>query len=292
MNRGRPKGLKLSSFSRQKISDGIRTWHSKLSPETRKIISENQSKAGKGRPKTEQWKLNMAIRLKKNGNPMKGKFASKETRDKMSVSQKLKYSTRSNNWGNLSSEQRLTMINRLTKSHTSETYSKISRTKKEFYKTHSNHFKGKTHSKKTREKISKTLQEKVTNGTWIPHFRKVCIEELRKINRNSRLKSCSHPNGLEKQLSVLIELACPGQYKFTGNGKVVINNMYPDFTNCNGKKKVIEAYGDYWHRGQNPQDRINKFKEFGVDCLVIWEHDLSKNLNIELINTITEFNNV
>jgi G:T-mismatch repair DNA endonuclease (very short patch repair protein) len=38
--------------------------------------------------------------------------------------------------------------------------------------------------------------------------------------------------------------------------------MNPDFI-CDEEKKVIEVYGDYWHRNDNPQDRINKFKKMG-----------------------------
>ena len=48
--------------------------------------------------------------------------------------------------------------------------------------------------------------------------------------------------------------------------------------NVNGKKLLIELYGDYWHKGQDPQDRINLFKRYGWDTLVIWEHEL-KNIN-------------
>ena len=41
--------------------------------------------------------------------------------------------------------------------------------------------------------------------------------------------------------------------------------------------KLIELYGDYWHRGQDPQDRIDLFKDAGYECLVIWEHELNES---------------
>ncbi len=63
----------------------------------------------------------------------------------------------------------------------------------------------------------------------------------------------------------------------------------PDFVNINGKKKVIEVFGDYHHRGQDPQYRINEFKSFGWDTLVVWEHEL-KNM-AELKETLTNFHN-
>jgi G:T-mismatch repair DNA endonuclease (very short patch repair protein) len=40
---------------------------------------------------------------------------------------------------------------------------------------------------------------------------------------------------------------------------------------------LIEIWGDYWHKNQNPEDVINHYKKYGFDCLVVWEHEL-KNL--------------
>lgn len=45
--------------------------------------------------------------------------------------------------------------------------------------------------------------------------------------------------------------------------------MFPDFVNIK-KRKVIEGFGDYWHRNDNPQDKIDSFGKFGYDCLIIW----------------------
>jgi hypothetical protein len=59
---------------------------------------------------------------------------------------------------------------------------------------------------------------------------------------------------------------------------MVIAGKCPDFINCNGEKKIIELFGDYWHLGENPQERIDEFKPFGFDTLVIWEKEL-KNAN-------------
>jgi hypothetical protein len=54
----------------------------------------------------------------------------------------------------------------------------------------------------------------------------------------------------------------------------VVAGKCPDFVNVNGQKKIIELFGDYWHRGQNPQDRIDVFKPFGYETLVIWQREL------------------
>lgn len=54
------------------------------------------------------------------------------------------------------------------------------------------------------------------------------------------------------------------------------------------KKKLIELFGDYWHKGEDPQDRINIFKKFGYDTLVIWESEL-KDIN-KVKNKVIKFN--
>jgi hypothetical protein len=74
-------------------------------------------------------------------------------------------------------------------------------------------------------------------------------------------------------LNILNELY-PNEWKYTGDFSFTINGKCPDFVNCNGQKKIIELFGDYWHDGDDPQDRINIFKPFGYDTLVIWEHEL------------------
>lgn len=115
-----------------------------------------------------------------------------------------------------------------------------------------------TMKKETRKKISKT-----TKG--------------RPVNREALLKSFktlhSKPTMPERKLLYLIEQnKLP--FKFCGLGDVIIADKFPDFININGKKQLIEVYGDYWHRNDNPQDRIDLFKQYGFDTLIIWEHEL------------------
>ena len=49
----------------------------------------------------------------------------------------------------------------------------------------------------------------------------------------------------------------------------------PDFI-ISGQDKVIEIFGDYWHRNDDPQDLIDLYKQIGLDCLVIWEKEIHK----------------
>ena len=86
------------------------------------------------------------------------------------------------------------------------------------------------------------------------------------------------PNKPEAFLTNILENLYPGEWKYTGDFSFTINGKCPDFVNCNGQKKIIELFGDYWHRGQDPLDRINTFKPFGYETLVIWENQL-KNMD-------------
>jgi len=83
-----------------------------------------------------------------------------------------------------------------------------------------------------------------------------------------------HPNKPESFLLSLLEEIYPGEWKFAGDFSFWINGKNPDFVNCNGQKKIIELYGDYWHKGQDPKDREKIFAEYGWDTLIIWENEL------------------
>lgn len=65
-------------------------------------------------------------------------------------------------------------------------------------------------------------------------------------------------------------------FDYVGDSAFWIGRMNPDFKHNNGKKKVIEVYGDYWHKGEDPQVRIDAFKKHGWDCMVVWEHELKE----------------
>lgn len=80
-----------------------------------------------------------------------------------------------------------------------------------------------------------------------------------------------HPNKPEQIILDLLNEMYPGEWKYTGDFSFMINGRNPDFANCNGQKKVIEFWGDYWHKGEDPEDRKAIFREFGYDTLVIWE---------------------
>ncbi len=100
--------------------------------------------------------------------------------------------------------------------------------------------------------------------------------------RNERIKkqrlACNiRPTKPETTLQRLLDSKFPGDWKYVGDGSFIIAGKNPDFININGKKLIVELFGDYWHQGEDPADRIAVFTPYGFRTLVVWEHEL-KNL--------------
>ncbi len=101
------------------------------------------------------------------------------------------------------------------------------------------------------------------------------------------------PNKKEQQLQSLLNNIIPNTYKFVGDLSLMIGRKNPDFISVQDNK-LIEFFGNYWHSklitGINEQhhetERIDYFKTYGYDTLVIWENELQdlKRLNIRIIN--------
>jgi len=87
------------------------------------------------------------------------------------------------------------------------------------------------------------------------------------------------PNKEEMVLGAIIEEIYPGEFAYNGDYSlgVVLNRYIPDFVNVNGKKQVIEFFGAYWHQkeGRGEQETVDKYKQLGWDCLVIWDYELA-----------------
>lgn len=131
----------------------------------------------------------------------------------------------------------------------------------------------------TRKKMSKVAKKKEF-GKWMIKMWK--NPEYRLRQRKLILKGLiKKPNKIEKYLENFLNQILPNEYKYVGDGELILGGKCPDFMNINGKKKLIELYGDYWHRNDNPEDKINHYKKYGFDCLVVWEKELKNISNIK-----------
>lgn len=137
----------------------------------------------------------------------------------------------------------------------------------------------------TREKISDTLKERYKEGLKIG-FQKghVFYGDKLTIHKNfkqdipefvrKRIKAImKKPNKTEQFLiDLLNENNLP--YRYVGNGQVIIQRKCPDFINCDGQKKIIELFGNYWHKPKEEFERKKLFSQYGFKTLIIWEHEL------------------
>jgi len=82
------------------------------------------------------------------------------------------------------------------------------------------------------------------------------------------------PNEAELQLGRVLDSLFPGEYRYVGDFSFWIDGKNPDFVNVNGKKKIVELFGDYWHKKEDEGRRVQHFKRFGFDTLIVWQSEL------------------
>lgn len=132
-----------------------------------------------------------------------------------------------------------------------------------------------------------------------------CIDCGKELGSRSRpVKRCREcyykqlgkgKNKYEETLENLLNKIGLNEYKYVGDGKFTIERYNPDFINCNGKKKIIEFFGDYWHNRKEriaiDKRKLRTYRKYGYDCLVIWGHNLSdKNLTDHILRFHNKIN--
>ena len=241
------KGKKLSDETKEKISKKMKG--KKLTDETKRKISEK----GKGRKHTDEAKEK--IRLSKLGekNPFYGKHYTEESKEKISRSCKkagcgtyLKGTT-------------------LTKDHKEKISNSVMGEKNGFY--------GKHHTEETIEKLRRNSIESFDNQEFVKKY-KEGMESVHESPNKAEIYILDIPNNL-----------FPNEYEFVGNYVLWIGGKNPDFIN-KSKNKIIEHFGVRWHSKEitgtdtktHEKERVDHFKSYGYDTLVIWEDEL-KNID-------------
>lgn len=188
---------------------------------------------------------------------------------------------------------------------------------------------GKRHTEATKAKESITVKAKFSNPANHPWYGKHLSEEHKKkisiantgrkhsedvIKRRSQSSKRLwedpkyiakvmasrgiKPTKPEKELGNILDTYFP-QYKYNGDGSlgVTLAGMIPDFVNINGKKEVIELFGDYYHCSKMVDDdwrrtelgRIMAYNSLGYRCLIIWEHELKELAEKGIVMKIRNF---
>lgn len=99
------------------------------------------------------------------------------------------------------------------------------------------------------------------------------------------------PNGLERAvLSLMPSLVFTGDFSFWRWLPKLGNHKNPDFIlpgpdpehPKRGVKKVVEAFGDFWHsrmftgrsNWEHEQELVEAYAEVGIECLIVWESEI------------------
>ena len=127
-------------------------------------------------------------------------------------------------------------------------------------------------TKEHRKSLSKALKRCWENSEWAE-------ARMKKINVK--------PNKLESYvMSLMKDFSL--SFKYVGNGYTFIAGKNPDFINFE-KKKIIEVFGNYWHKKEEEEERTIHFKKYGYDTLVLWENDINSTEKEEIAKQIGDF---
>lgn len=251
------KGKKMSDEYRLKLS--IAHKGQKISEETKRKISE----ANKGRIVSEETRRKISESLMGHVGSNLGKKFSEEHKRKISEAHK----------GKIVSEEARQNMSRATKKMWDDP-----EYRKRMSESHTGlPFQGlRHHSEETKKLMSQRAKER-----WeVPGFRENMIKRRKEawqdpdyVRKQMKARNVQ-PNKPEQFLIDLFEEhGLP--FRYVGAGDFILGGKCPDFLNYNGKKQLIELFGNYWHKGEDPQDRIDFFKGYGFSTLVIWESELS-----------------
>lgn len=219
-------------------------------------------------------------------------------------------------------KQNATKLARGNLYHTEETKRKISEAKKGKPNPHGSTGKGRKHSEETRKLISLKLKGNIIrsdeyrrNMSKAKKGVKLSKERVQKMREywSTRHDECvkrgeqawlkgektnimlqnmlkarfKKPNKIETFILEILDEHYPYEWSYVGDGSLVVGGKCPDYSRNHGHKQLIEFYGDYWHEGENERDRIEHFKQYGYETIVIWEKEVTgktKKQIYELIN--------
>ena len=145
-------------------------------------------------------------------------------------------------------------------------------------------------SKEHRERIRQAILGKKCTSEHIEKVRQASLTQWRNPETRDRLVKAlleiRSPNKQEMLVLDMLNRYCGNEWKFVGDGSLIIGGLSPDYVNTNGKKMIVEYMGEYWHRPQDGKYKAKIYAQLGFKTLVIWSRELKdKDKLIEHIQT-------
>lgn len=144
------------------------------------------------------------------------------------------------------------------------------------FKFYQDHPERKGKSETMKKNLSKAIMGHIVSDKTREIIRKCAYKQWEDPEMAKKVFGTRGKSWEEENLFSLLQIYFPNYWEYTGTGKYKIGRKVPDFMNIE-HKKIIELYGDYYHKEDIPQDRINYFKQFGYDCLIFWASEIKKD---------------
>ncbi|KPJ63789.1 hypothetical protein AMJ44_14010 [candidate division WOR-1 bacterium DG_54_3] len=148
------------------------------------------------------------------------------------------------------------------------------------------------------KKMRKFLSNKMKKKWQDPEFREYMASVLKRRWNDPKCRADMIKKHYKKVRPTtpekIFDEITPDNIKYVGNGswwRKLPNGQYknPDFK-IKGQSKVIEIFGNYWHRKgtmyDNPSYLIELYKKVGIDCLIFWEREIHNNQSKVLEQTL------
>jgi len=131
----------------------------------------------------------------------------------------------------------------------------------------------------TFEEQSQRAKKRVSHHKYNDKFRKKMSEKNVRLHKEGRFMNVYGSNNksskVELSLKPVLEplgyVSTQDKRYFIGNPKVGVH--IPDYVKSD-TREIVEVWGTYWHRGENPQDLINWYAEQGWNARVVWENEV------------------
>ncbi len=234
----------------EKLSNSVKEQHKNISPEKLEIKKKRCSQASR-----KYWS---SLTLEEKKNFVDGTLHSREAREKAKTSMKAY-------WNALPSDDKEARVRAITGGTDEE-----KRIKKEHYSQAGRKVWASRTSERNRDIINKTL-----------HSEKARKKALLSIHKS--------PNNPENELDKLLQLEFANEWKYVGDGQLIIGGKCPDFANINGRKDLIDLFGEYWHKPEEVESRKKYFKNYGYNLLIVWVNELKERQT--LVDKIRDFAN-
>lgn len=143
------------------------------------------------------------------------------------------------------------------------------------HKGQKGYWQGKERSEETKQKLREAAKKQWQNDEYTIKVMKA---------------TSAKPNKLERKLNSILSQLMPREFAYNGDFSqgISIERRVPDFVDINGRKRIIELFGELFHspfqtlKRQIPHRRrynetVEDYKKCGYRCVIFWGADIKRS---------------